>query len=111
MSSKCVKACTKPGRPLLRRKQRILLRVAFLPLMGAMLVSCAPYKTLTKVPAAPIAGCSERVPGVKLEPPPLGSTDWLDWAEAWVQAAYALTDSINKRAATAECLDKHRKLK
>lgn len=44
-------------------------------------------------------------------PAPPESTDWRLWALAYVGATNAYTDSQNKRRATADCLDAHRKPK
>ncbi|WHB31213.1 hypothetical protein [Xanthomonas phage NEB7] len=34
------------------------------------------------------------------------STDLSDWVGAYTQAAYAIVDRDNKRAATADCIDR-----
>lgn len=44
-------------------------------------------------------------------PPPPNSTDYRLWASAYTWAVNAFTDSENKRRATADCLDAHRKPK
>lgn len=72
-----------------------------------MLSSCASLKKPTTAQYVPPAGCSERA--IALRPPiPPNSSDYRLWAEAYVGALGAYTDSENKRAATAECLDAHR---
>ncbi len=44
-------------------------------------------------------------------PEPPATDDWRQWALAYVGAVNAYTDSENKRRATADCLDAHRKPK
>lgn len=44
-----------------------------------------------------------------MEPPqPENTTDWRIWRALYAGAVWAFTDSQNKRAATADCLDQHR---
>jgi len=44
-------------------------------------------------------------------PAPPTNSDWRLWALAYTGAVNAFTDSENKRRATADCLDEHRKPK
>lgn len=72
------------------------------------LTSCASLGKPTLERSVPQAGCSERAAAMTPPPPP-DSTDWRLWALAYVGAVNADTDSENKRRATADCLDAHRK--
>ena len=44
-------------------------------------------------------------------PAPPNSSDWRLWALVYTGAVNAFADSENKRRATADCLDAHRKPK
>lgn len=62
-------------------------------------------------PVAP--ACSQRTPALDSGDPPSGAdvTDWMAWAKAYVVAQYAVVDRDNKRAATADCLDRLTEIK
>lgn len=62
-------------------------------------------------PVAPV--CNQRTPALDSGDPPSGAdvTDWMAWAKAYVVAQYAVVDRDNKRAATADCLDKLAEIK
>lgn len=85
---------------------RLILALAVL-----MIPACASLRKPTNAPFVPPAGCSERAPALLPPPPPSGASakDWEAWRKAYVGALNAYTDSENKRAATADCLDAHRK--
>lgn len=72
-----------------------------------MLTSCASLRMPTAAQQALLAGCQERAAAM-LPPSPPTSDDYREWAGAYVGAVNAYTDSENKRAATADCLDKLR---
>ena len=72
------------------------------------LTSCGLLPTRTSAPFVPPAGCSERAVALKPPPPP-NSRDYRKWADAYTGAVGAYEDSENKRAATADCMDEHRK--
>lgn len=57
--------------------------------------------------------CNQRAPALDSGDPPAGAeaTDWMAWAQAYVQAQWAIVDRDNKRAATADCLDKLARIK
>ena len=74
------------------------------------LTSCASRGMHTLARSAPPAGCSERSAAMTPPAPP-DSSDYRLWAGAYVGAVNAYTDSENKRRATADCLDAHRKPK
>ena len=109
-----------------------------LPVLLALLLpivnGCAnaPAKRSLK-DSAPLAGCSERIAGLPLPPPPatelpealpIGiAADWqaeyrrlygiaalveLDGMEAYIGAARAYTSEVKLRTNTADCLDAHR---
>lgn len=79
-----------------------------LPLLALLtLTSCASRGKPIAVPSPPIAGCSERAIALTPPPPP-NSDDYRQWAKAYVGAVGAYEDSENKRAATADCLDRHK---
>lgn len=54
--------------------------------------------------------CNQRAPALDSGDPP-ESTDWMAWAQAYVQAQWAIVDRDNKRAATADCLDELARIK
>lgn len=74
------------------------------------LTSCASLGRPTLERSVPQGGCSERAAAMTPPPPP-NSTDYRLWASAYTWAVNAFTDSENKRRATADCLDAHRKPK
>lgn len=107
---------------------------ALLALLLPIVSGCAnaPAKRSLK-DSTPLAGCSERIAGLPLPPPPetdippelpIGiAADWeleyrrlylraasvsLDWMEAYTGAARAYTSEVRLRGNTADCLDAHR---
>lgn len=107
---------------------------ALLALLLPIVSGCgsAPVKPSLKDKAPP-AGCSERIAGLPLPPPPESdlpaalpagvARDWqreyrqlydvaagvtLDWMEAYTGAARAYTSEVRLRGNTADCLDAHR---
>ena len=72
------------------------------------LTSCASLGKPTLARSVPPAGCSERAAAMTPPGPP-ATDDWRLWALAYTGAVNAFTDSENKRRATADCLDAHRK--
>lgn len=74
------------------------------------LTSCASLGKPTLARSVPQAGCSERTAAMTPPGPP-ANDDYRLWALAYVGAVNAYTDSENKRRATADCLDAHRKPK
>lgn len=85
------------------RYAKVLTLLLLLPMMAG----CALLSRHTKQPYVPPAGCGERSPA--MEPPaPENTTDWRIWRALYVGAVWAYVDSESKRAATADCLDKHR---
>jgi len=60
--------------------------------------------------------CNQRAPALDSGDPPAQadgspSLDWMAWAQAYVQAQWAIVDRDNKRAATADCLDQLARIK
>ena len=112
-------------------------RWLLLALLGPLLpivsgCASAPGKHSLK-DSAPPAGCSERIAGLPLTPPPATElppelpigivADWqaeyrrlygiaatveLDWMGAYTGAARAYASEVNLRTNTADCLDAHR---
>ena len=86
-------------------------RAAWLaPLMLAclLLTNCATTKHPLKPMQPPQVRCEERSPTEAAYPLPSGSEDWRKWraaALAWIGIA---TAEVEKRATTADCLDRLR---
>lgn len=99
---------SQPSKNLLRRNPltEAILRVLFAAMI-LTLASCVSLPKHESLPTAPPAGCEERTPGIDPGQPPV-STDYMEWATAWVKAMYAWADVTTKRAITAECLDANR---
>ncbi len=56
----------------------------------------------------PLVDCSERTPAEDAVPAPSGSTDYRDWRAWGLQGWGVATAEVEKRASTAECLDRLR---
>lgn len=86
-----------------RLVRRCFLLVAA-ALIAMLLASCSslgkPERQLSNQPPS----CNQREPALDSGDPP-ESTDWMEWAQAYVRAQWAVVDRDNKRAATADCLD------
>lgn len=78
-----------------------------------LLASCSSLGKPEQQPSPVAPACSQRTPALDSGDPPSGAdvTDWMAWAKAYVVAQYAVVDRDNKRAATADCLDKLAELK
>jgi len=78
--------------------------------LGMLLASCSSLgkPELQRSNQAP--SCNQRAPALDSGDPP-ESTDWMAWAQAYVQAQWAIVDRDNKRAATADCLDELARIK
>lgn len=93
------------------RRTTNLGRRASTLLIGAMLialVSCSSLRKPEQQPSTLAPDCKQRAPGIDSGDPPTGADvlDWMAWARAYIVAQYAVADRDNKRAATADCLDK-----
>ena len=86
------------------------IRFLGLLLVLLTLTSCASLGKPTLARSVPQAGCSERAAAMTPPAPP-STNNYLLWALAYTGAVNAYTDSENKRRATADCLDEHRKPK
>lgn len=78
-----------------------------------LLASCSSLGKPERQPLPVAPACSQRAPALDSGDPPSGAdvTDWMAWAQAYVVAQYAVVDRDNKRAATADCLDKLAEIK
>ncbi len=88
----------------------LAIRQALLVAMLLALASCSSLgkPELQRSNQAP--SCNQRAPALDSGDPP-ESTDWMAWAQAYVQAQWAIVDRDNKRAATADCLDELARIK
>lgn len=88
------------------------LRLSVLMILP-LLASCSSLgrPELQRSPVAP--ACSQRTPALDSGDPPSEADAWdpFAWAQAYVQAQWAIVDRDNKRAATADCLDKLARIK
>ena len=97
-----------------RRRQLAAVKVAAILLLlfclTMLLASCSSLgkPELQRSNQAP--SCNQRAPALDSGDPP-ESTDWMAWAQAYVQAQWAIVDRDNKRAATADCLDELARIK
>lgn len=85
-----------------------LLTVLLVLIVALLLSSCQTIKPRLPVMQKPLIQCEERSPAEPAFPLPSGSTDWRAWrkaALAWVGIA---TIETEKRATTADCLDRLR---
>ena len=82
-------------------------------LVLTLLASCSSLGKPERQPSPVAPACNQRSIAVDSGDPPMGSdvTDWMAWAKAYVVAQYAVVDRDNKRAATADCLDKLAEIK
>ncbi len=87
----------------------VALRLSVLMILP-LLASCSSLgkPELQRSNQAP--SCNQRAPALDSGDPP-ESTDWMAWAQAYVQAQWAIVDRDNKRAATADCLDELARIK
>lgn len=85
----------------------------YLSLILPLLASCSSLGKPERQPSPVAPACNQREPALDSGDPPSGAdvTDWMAWAAAYVQAQYAVVDRDNKRAATADCLDKIARIK
>jgi len=93
----------------------VALRLSVLMILP-LLASCSSLgkPELQRSNQAP--SCNQRAPALDSGDPPAeadGSPnrDWMAWAQAYVQAQWAIVDRDNKRAATADCLDELARIK
>lgn len=92
--------------------QRIVAALAVLVVL-MLLASCSSLGKPERQQSPVAPACSQRTPALDSGDPPSGAdvTDWMAWAKAYVVAQYAVVDRDNKRAATADCLDKLAEIK
>lgn len=93
--------------PPVPRLRRLTLAILLALLKSAILVLLASCSSLGKPEqqrSSQPPACEQRTAALDGGDPP-ASTDWMEWAQAWVKATYAIVDRDNKRAATADCLD------
>lgn len=100
-----------PSMPVARHRLTVGIWQALLSLMLVItLASCGSLSKQKPLPPAPVASCGERVAAIDPGSPP-DSEDYRQWAAAYVRAVWAWVDVTNKRAATADCIDKNRAIK
>jgi len=86
-----------------------VLKFSLLLFLPLMILSCAtPSPKHVSAPKPPKIDCAERRATDPVPAPPAG-TDWRLWAAAWAEALGWGEGHVNARAATADCLDAHRK--
>ena len=97
----------------LRVGLRQLARFLLFSSMLMLLASCSSLGKPERQPSPVAPACNQRTPALDSGDPPSGEdvTDWMAWAKAYVVAQYAVVDRDNKRAATADCLDKLAEIK
>lgn len=97
-------------RPAPKRNKLTLAiwRVLLLSAMLAVLASCSSLGRPERQPSNRAPACNQREPARDSAPPPEGLAvfDWTAWAQAYVASQWAIVDRDNKRAATADCLDR-----
>lgn len=98
---------------ILSHRSRALLRLLLASCLLMTLASCSSLGKPEQQPSHLPPACNQREPALDSGEPPSGAAilDWRAWAQAYVQAQYANADRDNKRAATADCLDKIAKIK
>ncbi|AVO24072.1 hypothetical protein [Xanthomonas phage XPP8] len=87
---------------------RLVVTLIVAYVVATMLASCSSLGKPERQRAPVAPDCSQRAPALDSGDPPSGAdaTDWMAWARAYVIAQWAIVDRDNKRAATADCLDK-----
>ena len=90
-----------------------LMLTALIPVTVIALASCSSLGRPERQQSPVAPACSQRTPALDSGDPPSGAdvTDWMAWAKAYVVAQYAVVDRDNKRAATADCLDRLAEIK
>ncbi|QFR59545.1 hypothetical protein KEM14_gp29 [Xanthomonas virus phiXaf18] len=100
-----------------RRRQLAAVKVAAVLLvlfcLTMLLASCSSLGKPERQPSPVAPACSQRAPALDSGDPPSGAdvTDWMAWAAWGVRSQWAIVDRDNKRAATADCLDKLAEIK
>lgn len=87
-----------------------LLGLALGICLAMLLASCSSLGKPEQQRSNQAPSCNQRAPALDSGDPP-ESTDWMAWAQAYVQAQWAIVDRDKKRAATADCLDELARVK
>lgn len=92
---------------------RTVAALVLIAILAMLLASCSSLGKPERQPSPVAPACNQRTPALDSGDPPSGAdvTDWMAWAKAYVVAQYAVVDRDNKRAATADCLDKLAEIK
>lgn len=92
---------------------RTVVALALIAILAMLLASCSSLGKPERQQSPVAPACSQRTPALDSGDPPSGAdvTDWMAWAAWGVRSQYAIVDRDNKRAATADCLDKLAEIK
>lgn len=92
---------------------RTVAALVLIATLAMLLASCSSLGKPERQPSPVAPACNQWTPALDSGDPPSGAdvTDWMAWAKAYVVAQYAVVDRDNKRAATADCLDKLAEIK